>query len=73
MADLPEVKATEESTRDISESNKDNRQRLQKSLRAGLNNVRRSVDNLNFFSYRTSGTAKGWEAAPGAEGLALGR
>ena len=72
MADLPEVKATEESTRDISESNKDNRQRLQKSLRAGLNNVRRSVDNLNTTVTELLELQRaGWEAAQAQEGLAL--
>jgi hypothetical protein len=39
---LPVVEAVE----DLKESNKDNRERLQKSLRAGLLNVRKSVDAL---------------------------
>ena len=72
MADLPEVKATEESTQDISESNKDNRQRLQKSLRAGLNNVRKSVDNLNVTVTELLELQRaGWEAQKAGEGLAL--
>ena len=42
MADLPVVNAIEE----LKESNKDQRQRLQKSLRAGLLNVVKSVESL---------------------------
>lgn len=43
MADLPVVNALEE----LKESNKDDRQRLQKSLRAGLLNVVKSIEGLN--------------------------
>ena len=72
MADLPEVQATEESAQDISESNKDNRQRLQKSLRSGLNLVRKSVDNLNVTVTELLELQRaGWEAQKIQEGLDL--
>lgn len=68
MADLPEVKATN----DASDSNVEQRQILQKSLRAGLNNVRRSVDNLNTTVTELLELQRsGWEAARAQEGLAL--
>jgi hypothetical protein len=43
MADLPTINAIEE----LKASSKDDRQRLQKSLRAGLLNVTKSIDNLS--------------------------
>jgi hypothetical protein len=68
MAELPEVKATN----DASDSNVEQRQILQKSLRAGLNNVRRSVDNLNTTVTELLELQRsGWEATRAQEGLAL--
>lgn len=73
MAELPKVDVvSEEAVKDIAESNKDNRERLQKSMRGGLLNVRKSVDNLNATVQQLLELQQaGWDAQRQQAGLDL--
>jgi hypothetical protein len=73
MAELPKVDVvSEEAVNDITESNKDNRERLQRSMRGGLLNVRKSVDNLNATVQQLLELQQaGWDAQRQQAGLDL--
>jgi hypothetical protein len=73
MAELPKVDVvSEEAVNDITESNKDNRERLQRSMRGGLLNVRKSVDNLNATVQQLLELQQaGWDAQRQKAGLDL--